>query len=268
MTEEQIQDEIEDEAQEDTQDTQEVETQETEAQPEAPSIVKDYFPQLSQKWNTLPQDVQSELLADLATNIEAGTETPDDPESEGKAPEAAPAKGTPAKGGPAQLTDADVSTLLDGLYGEEDTAQRTAFKRLIERMRWLEDYATEVGELSLSVARNAETSVTTIRDERAFEKALEKHSDDLRAVSDAEYSAIVKSAQEIKTAGRVANWGDAVSLALLQSRRGAPASTAKNARTAIAASMAGGSRTPRQPKRRVVNSFDDAREIALEQYSK
>jgi len=200
-------------------------TEEPEEEIFVPTVVRDYMPSLADGWGDLSEAQQKAALADLGRAIDRGDPGTDSTEdtTDGtiepvKSTEADPARGAQAHQNfdpPDGVADDVLSTALDDLGWESDSPMAKVLKALVSRSDYAVNQSLDIGQRALDAIDELGGSVQNVTEESQLVRALENHAPDFRGMKRSEYDEVVKKATAMKKAGRVKDFNDAVSLALL-----------------------------------------------------
>lgn len=258
------------------------ETEEPEQEPgkhEAPSLVRKYSPVLAEAWDKLTHAQKDKALEEIAAKLEAAPKEADKPKQGAEAGDRSgvPNGGEGSQDGaakhaalPTPLTSEEISSLQE-FFGDEDPAGK-AIQKLILRDQ-------QMGEFLDGVLKDVDAALTKydghlskIEQERLLESALEDHAEEIGEVTKPEFVGISEAAVKLVQDRRVSNYDDAVSLALLELRKGEKPKTRtepevgeRNRRREQAKSLGTSGRQPGTATAKKVETFEDAWELARQQ---
>ncbi len=200
-----------------------------------PALVEEYMPGLAGSWSSLTPDQRKVIELDLARGLDQG-----EPSGKGgdaakggevNEPSAAPPKKPAQEPAPAPrsetqfrlrdmpetITEDEVKAAVDFL-DDTDGNVKKLFDKLLARTDFAVKTASELVPLALQAIDETRQSVTTMTDERELGAALERRTPEFRGFTRAQFDQVVDRAKAIRKGGRTRDWGDAVSLALVESK--------------------------------------------------
>ena len=244
-------------------------------EPNVPTIIEHYHPELVQFWNELDEPKQRAILSGLARAIDRGE--PDgepaggQPNGQGQEPPQPPATSAASAAPPASyqpwegVTEEELNEVAE--LADESVAR--VLRKLAQGVALANSNGATLAGLVVKANDETRASLTSWEDEREFEKALDAHARDLQPLNRREYFEVVEKAKAYKSGNRTKDFHDAIDLALLHHKQivttGKPAPPSKLRRDAerLAASLAtrtkgGKGRLSIPAERRTVrNVFDE-----------
>lgn len=253
-----------------------IETEEVTEEPAAPpELVTKYNPGIAEVWDTLNEAQRSKVMEDVAARLDASPKereevadtTTGERASESDDHKARTSEARQAPSLPPPLSDAHKNALIE-FFGDEDSQEGAAIRRLIELPEALIDYFGEAMENVGGALDGLDGQLTSIGQERKLQTALENHADEFGDITQDEFRDIAEKAGEMVSSGKVKRYDDAIDLVMYQSAKEGkspeqPEVTGKKRRKAQQAkSFANPTRKSAKGTPPRVNSIDDAIEQA------
>jgi len=270
-----------DEPQEDEGDDEDTEEERVD---QPPTAVEDYMPAIAKRWAELSEEDREAVREDLMAQLDKGepSDSPDEAEREDEssdravpaqssdaepsAPQSPLAGAWPAQDVPELVTDSEVAALTEVLADEPEA--EAAIRKLAEAANYAVRTTVGLGDAVTRAIEEQRDTVLSIRDEHELNAAIDSCSRDLVTLARKDYDAVLSQASQMKKAGRVSNWKDAIQLALLK-RNGATTDSRpkrKLQRTVekVAANLGRSGRTRRRMMKKNPPVFRDIEEVARE----
>ena len=241
-----------------------VEPEVTEEAPSAPSIVERYMPGMAAGWDELTDTQKTTLMQDIAEQATARPESAPaeaDTSATDRGGESAPGdvaeRAAPRI--PDALSESDKSALL-AFYGEDDPAG-LALQKLFDRDDALLLYMSDLSSAVSEDNTRMDGELSAIKQEGRLQSALETHADELGDMGREKFDAIAVAAKGMVADGRVNNYDDAISLAIMETPKAAP-SAGNRRRAAQAGSYSTPARRASRARQAVPKDLDEALEQA------
>jgi len=240
------------------------------AGPSVPALVSKHSPGMAAIWNDLSAEHRASLMGDIAARLDAQHAEDQEPDKgnqddvgvvSSQQGQVAPRTGAPTV--PEPMPQEDRTILIDAVGGA-DSPEGRAMKRLFDREDQWSKFYDATAKLVVGSLDEQDTRVDSLIRERQLEQALVAQGDSLEGMSQPDVEAVAERANELVKTGRVADFGDAVSLALMQvGKKGTVnPSGAKRRTAALAASATSSPRRNSPAKGRIPSSLDDAMDMA------
>ncbi|HUT59437.1 MAG TPA: hypothetical protein VNA25_16430 [Phycisphaerae bacterium] len=259
-------------------DAPDVESEATGAEPETPepestvpSLVAKYSPGMAGVWKDLSAEQQTVFLGDIAARLDTQQAEDTKPNTEDKggvgAAELQPGEGVSRPSVlsfPDPLSQDERNILIEAVGGEDSPEGRVMKRFLDSGDQWgkVWDHTTQLVKGALD---DQDVRLSSVERERRLEQSLVDHGGEMKGFSQADIESVAQGAEELVKSGRVKEYGDAVSLALMQTGKKAQPGNQAGAQRRSATLAANATRSTRATSNRTVpvpKDFDEALEQA------